>query len=396
VLFTYRLWDKQIEEMSDDEISYLHQIEIPTMRALLEMEERGVQIDADYIRHLDNGFGEGISSVVAGIRSVAKDEVNLNSPKQVSRLLLDQAGLKLKSTSAEELKNHAGIPLVKSILRFRELSKLKSTYTSVLAERSDGSSTYRLNARFNQTATNTGRLSSSDPNLQNIPTRTEEGNSIRKGFVAKEGHVLIDVDYSQIEPRLMAHLSGDKALSAIFIEGKDLYDSVSAAVGMPITPESRKISKVLWLAMAYNAGAYKISQTASITFAQAEVFLTRMELAFPQFFYWRSRVIAQAEIDGGVKTIFGRFIKLPVNLAHLGPNYMVQGSAAEIMKLALIETRSLPGVLTVHDEMVFEVEKENAELAAQDIINRMAQVVELSVVLIVKGGIGATWSEAKK
>jgi DNA polymerase-1 len=317
VLFTHRLWTKQLKELTDDQVNYLNDIELPTSRVLLEMEERGVQIDTNHIRNLDNGFAVGIERVVAGIRSVSSPEVNLNSPQQVKQLLLDKAGLRLDSTGAEVLKDHTDIPLVKDLLRYRELSKLRSTYTDVLLKRhytqksltqidplakalyglihdlKDATESYRLHARFNQTATDTGRLSSSDPNLQNIPTRTEEGDSIRKGFVARPGHVMVDADYSQIEPRLMAHLSGDKALRAVFLEGRDLYDSVAALVGC-----DRKTAKILWLAMAYNAGAYKISQTANIRRSEAEVFLTRMKLAFPEFFYWRSRVIAQAEIDG--------------------------------------------------------------------------------------------------
>jgi DNA polymerase I-like protein with 3'-5' exonuclease and polymerase domains len=634
VLFTYRLWAKQLKELTPDQVEYLERIELPTSRVLLEMEERGVEIDANHIRDLDTRFGKGISSLVASIRDLAKGEINLNSPKQVSKFLLEQAGLRLKSTAAEELKNHAGIPHVKSVLRYRELAKLKSTYTSVLLEKSLGRDKYRLTARFNQSVTDTGRLSSSEPNLQNIPTRTEEGNEIRKGFIAKAGHVLIDADYCvapdtlilttnlkwiratdcqvgenvigfdespsnqkyrassivakkylykdcvrvtttkgvvecskdhswlvilknssghtskrawrqsaqltlgqkicffkepwktlesreagylsgifdgegwvyqgvgfgqkagqvlehvermmlnhgykmslfenkknnvwrgringnkesirflgefrpirlmekaytlwqdqrtwhsygneyaevlkiedigvqtvvaiqtttktfiangllshncQIEPRIMAHFSDDKALKEVFLKNEDLYDSVASFVGC-----DRKTAKILWLAMAYNAGAFKIAQTANITRTQAEVFLTRMKLAFPQFFYWRARVIAQAEIDGGVSTMFGRFIKLDPGFAHLGPNYKVQGTAAEIMKLALMATRHIPGVLTCHDELLFETGDKHTDILIEAIKQFMEGVVELTVPLIAEVGVGANWSAAKK
>ena len=391
VLFTYRLWQKQLKELTDEQKDYLQHMELPTQRALLEMEERGVQIDTGHIRDIDHRFAADIERVVAGIRSLSPSEVNLNSPVQVKQLLLEQAGLRLDSTGAEVLKDHAGLPLVKSILRYRELSKLKSTYTNRIIEESQGRDTFRLKARFNQTATDTGRLSSSDPNLQNIPTRTEEGDSIRKGFVAAPGNVLVDADYSQIEPRLMAHLSKDKALCAVFIDGKDLYDAVAALVGC-----DRKTAKILWLAMAYNAGAYKISQTANIRRSDAEVFLTRMKLAFPEFFYWRSRVIAEAEVNTGVITMFGRFIRLDREFAHNAPNYMVQGSAAEVMKMALVATRPLPGVMTVHDELVFELPEAEASNTVPHIKQEMENVVELSVPLIVEVGIGANWSEAKK
>lgn len=392
VLVTHRLYRDQIAGMSTAQIAYLESIEMPTMRVLLEMEERGVQINADYIRSLDARFTDGISGVAASIRRVAAAEINLNSHQQIRQLLLDKARLRLPSTAAEELRKHQTIPLVKDILRYRELNKLRSTYTSVLAERSNGKATYRLHARFNQTATQTGRLSSSEPNLQNIPTRTDEGDQIREGFIASANKVFIDADYSQIEPRLMAHFSQDPALMRVFTEGRDLYDSVTQAVGLPVTPENRKLSKILWLAMSYNAGAFKIGITAGISTYKASEFLKKMQLYYSQFFYWKDKLIAQAEIDGGITTLFGRFIPLGADLAHLGPNYTVQGSAAEVMKLAIQATRHLNPVMTVHDEMVLELHDASIMPAIK---SSLESLVHLSVPLVVEMGHATNWSGAK-
>ncbi len=400
VLFTYRLMCEQYNVMSDEQTAYMDQIEMPTMRVLLEMEERGVQIDADYIRSLDAGFGAGIVRVATSIRNTAKTEINLNSYRQIAQLLLDKTGVRFKSTAAEELRKHEAIPLVKDILRYRELNKLRSTYTAVLAEASDGASTYRLHARFNQTSTQTGRLSSSEPNTQNIPTRTEEGDQIRRGFIAKPGHVLVDMDYSQIEPRLMAHLSKDPVFIKIFHDGKSIYDAVSEVLGLVEKykgdkGEAKRVAKIMWLALAYNAGSFKLSQAAGISKYEADKFINKMKQVFSQFFYWREKIIAQTEIDGGVTTLLGRFIPLTAEFAYLGPNYTIQGSAAEIMKLAIHNVRELTPVLTVHDELLFEVPQEQAAAIAIKSRAIMGSVVELAVPLVVEGGVAQNWAEAK-
>lgn len=401
VLFTYRLFQDQLSSLTDQQAFYLQTIELPAMRSLLEMEERGVEIDADYIRNLDVRFNEQAGSMAASIRSLSGSEINLNSPQQVKQLLMDKASLHVESTAREELADYDSVPLVKSLLQYREFTKLRSTYTQVIDELSKGESRFRLKTRFNQTVTQTGRLSSSDPNLQNIPTRTENGDLIRKGFVAKPGHVLVDVDYSQIEPRLMAHFSEDPKFIDVFTAGNSIYHAVIDILDLVKhcggnKDEAKRIAKIMWLALAYNAGAYKLSQAARISRSQAEVFITQMKLAFKKFFYWRSKVIAQTEIDGGITTLFGRFIPIPQDMAHLGPNYMVQGSAAEVMKLAIAATRVLPGVLTVHDELIFEVPEEQASMTAVVIKQLMENAVELSVPITSEVGIGKNWSEAKQ
>lgn len=386
-LSTHRTKLEQQENMSEQEIRYMNEIELPTLRVLLEMEERGVQIDSSYLRSLDVRLTSDIGSLVESIRHCVGAEINLNSHQQLKQSILAKAGIALQNTSAEELQKHDTVPLIKDILRYRQLNKLKGTYTGPLVERSEGKDTYRLHARFNQCVTHTGRLSSSDPNLQNIPTRTEEGDEIRGAFIAKEGHVLIDGDFSQIEPRIMAHFSEDENLKNIFINGEDLYDSVAEYVGC-----DRRTAKILWLAIAYNAGAFKIGKTANIGYNTAQEFINMLRETFPQLFYWKDKTIRQAEIDGYVETLFGRRIPLKPEWAHLAPNYKVQGSAAEVMKLAIISTREYNPVLTVHDELAWELL--NIDLIPK-LDKLMTQGIELSVPLKTDFGHGPNWRAAK-
>lgn len=392
VLFTYRIYNDQLTALTDEQKDYLERMELPTMRVLLEMEERGVQIDTNYIRNLDARFADQLSCVDTSLRVHTEDAFNPRSTVQVRKYIVGTLGLSIKTTSAEELAQFRDVPFVGQLLRHRELSKLRSTYTQVLLEASNNEPTYRLHARFNQTSTNTGRLSSSGPNLQNIPTRTEDGAAIREGFIAPPNKILVDADYSQIEPRFMAHFSQDPKLISIFLNDRDLYDSVTEAVGLCVCDEHRKLSKTLWLALAYNAGAWKIGQTAKIPTHQAQTFLDRMKKTFSQFFYWRSKLMAKAEIEGGVRTLFGRWDPLPAEYAHLSANYKIQGSAAEVMKLAIQETAKFYPVCTVHDEMIFELPDASDVPAIQSI---MESVVTLSVPLCVEIGAGMNWRGAK-
>ena len=204
--------------------------------------------------------------------------------------------------------------------------------------------------------------------------------------------MLLDFDYSQIEPRIMAHLSGDKRLSEIFHSGKDLYDGVTEALNLCVCKEHRRLAKILWLAIAYNAGAFKISKTAGITFNKAQKFLELMRASFPELFYWKDKTIKQAEVNGYVITMFGRKIPLPLEFAHLAPNYKVQGSAAEINKLAMIHTRQFSPVITVHDEILFDL-PDDSQL--NEIKSLMENVVELRVPIKVEAGTGNSWKESK-
>ena len=362
VLATFRLYHYLNAKLSPEQKKYLDTIEVPTMWALCDMERRGVLVNADYVSNLDTRFNLENMRHSERIKRICGSDVNLNSPKQVKERILGRCGIEADSTAAQVLKGFKHVPVIKTLLRYRELEKLTGTYTEPLRAKSNGQSSYRLYADFNQLVTNTGRLSSSNPNLQNIPARSQDGSLMREVFVAKPGHILIDADYSQIEPRVMAHMSKDKALTKIFTDGLDLYDTVSSYVGC-----TRDVSKVLWLALAYNAGAYRISQTAKITVAQAQTFLAKMRNLFPEFFYWKELTINRTEQSHVVRTLYGRQIPIGPVDSGKGPNYIIQGSAAEIMKQALMRTRLFGQVMTIHDEIVYEVPFEDWQGKARQI-----------------------------
>jgi DNA polymerase-1 len=391
VLSTHKHYVEQIANMTEEQVRYMTELELPTMRVLTEMMERGVLIDTSYLRSLDKRFGDEIVTVTNRVRGVAGAAFNPNSPKQVKESIVAKTGLRLQTTAAEELGKYEKIPFIADLLRYRTLSKLKGTYTEGLIERSKGEETYRLKARFNQTVTQTGRLSSSEPNLQNIPTRTKEGDEIRGAFIAHGSNELIDSDYSQIEPRLMAHFSGDEKLINIFKNDQDLYDGVALTLGLPLTKENRTLCKTLWLAISYNAGAFKISKKAGMSQGKAQQLIDTLRREFSTLFYWKDKVMQTASVKGHIRTLFGRVIPLDQEWFHLAPNYTIQGSAAEIMKLALIATRHLGPVSTVHDEIIFESTTDQS-VAIREI---MESVVELKVPLKVDVGVGRTWKEAK-
>lgn len=395
VLWTHKTLTKQLSEMTKEQVNYMEAIELPTQRVILEMEERGVRIDANYIRDLDARFGDEIGRLVDAIRARYKTEINLNSHQQIKQLVLEQTGLSLQDTTAETLEKLEHIPLIKDILRYRKLSKLRGTYTHKMIGRLDKNS--RLHARFNQTVTITGRLSSSDPNLQNIPTRTEEGDRIRRGFIAEPGFKFVCADYSQIEPRLMAHFSQDPIFIKIFQEDKSIYEAVIEILDLVKVcggnkAEAKRIAKIMWLALAYNAGAFKLSKSAGISITQAQGFIDKMRQSLSGFFFWKDKVIKQVEIDGGVTTLFGRFIPITAEYAHLGPNYMVQGSASEVNKLGLIASRHLNPLLNVHDEIDLETQSEDVPAELSQL---MSSVVSLTVPIKVTVGVGGSWADAK-
>lgn len=396
-LSTYRLWTYFEKTLSTDQKGYLKDLEIPTMWALMEMEERGVMVDADYLRTLDYKFNVEIQRLAEKIKLRAPSIENINSNQQVGSFLvskgfaLPQTATGKPSVSAKALESFEGCPFIKTLRRHSELDKLIGTYTKPLLGRSNDKANYRLHANFNQAITHTGRLSSSSPNLQNIPTRTDTGNLLRGAFVASPKHIFIDADYSQIEPRLFAHFSQDTELLRIFREGHDLYDYVASAIG-----SSRSVAKTVWLALSYNAGAFKIAQTAHITSAQAVMFIEKMKERFKIAFKWKEQIIRESDSHKYVETLFGRRIKLKES--SLGPNYKVQGSAAEVMKKAIIATQRFQPVLTVHDELLFELYDgagSDYQACVCEIRQRMENVIKLSIPLVVEIGIGKTWKGAK-
>jgi len=396
VLDTYKLYEYFTKVLSLEQRAYLEEIELPTMRALMLMEERGVSVNAEYLKTLDNKFTLEVKRLVERVRSISCTIENVNSDKQVGDFLVSK-GFALQKTatgknsvSNKSLEPYQGVPFIKTLTRYSELEKLLSTYTGPLLEASLGQSVYSLHASFNQAITHTGRLSSSNPNLQNIPTRTDTGALVRRAFIAPTGCILIDADYSQIEPRLFAHESQDPELLKIFREGHDLYDYVAAAIG-----SSRSVAKTVWLALSYNAGPFKISQTAKIPISQAYTFINKMKQKFSTAFKWKEATILKASSDKYVNTLYGR--RIPIQEEGLAPNYKIQGSAAEIMKKAIIATSEFNPVLTVHDELLFQVRQSDRfpYEVVDSIRGRMENAAKLSVPLLVEVGTGSNWQDAK-
>ncbi len=402
------------------------EIEAPLLPVLLGMEERGVRLDCDYLAAMSEELGAEIGELERGIYDVAGEEFNVASPQQLGVILFEKLGYpvikrtrKTKSyaTGAEILEELAGrgyqLPLL--LLRYRELTKLKSTYVDALPVlvAADG----RLHTRFNQAVAATGRLSSANPNLQNIPVRTELGQRIRRAFVAAPGHVLLAADYSQVELRILAHIAREPALIESFRRGEDIHRTTAAAVlGVDpalVNPEQRRAAKTINFGIMYGMSAYGLAQNLGISRAEAEAFIKAYLARYAGVERYREETLAKARSEGRVETLYGRVRHLPdvasknrmlrENAERMAINAPIQGTAADIMKLAMIRLdrrlrEERPGaklLLTVHDELVLEVPEGEVEAVAELAKAEMCGVCELDVPLAVDVGWGASWYEAK-
>ncbi len=397
--------------------------ELPLCRVLAEMELAGCRADKGALV----SFGEMLAARTAEqeekIYRLAGETFNINSPKQLGEILFGRLGLphgkKTKtgwSTNAEVLENlrHES-PIVEAVLEYRQYAKLKSTYADGLLKAMDPDG--RIRTSFQMTVTATGRLSSTEPNLQNIPTRTDLGSEIRRMFIPAEGSVLVDADYSQIELRLLAHISGDEAMQAAFLAGGDFHRETAAKVfRVPpeeVTPEMRRSAKAVNFGIVYGISAFSLSQDIGTSVAEAKAYMEAYFAAFPGVRRYMDDVVAQAKRDGYVETIFHRRRDLPelksskFNLRAFGErvalNMPIQGAAADVMKLSMIAVRNrlkAEGlqarlVLQVHDELIVECPEEEAETAARLLEEEMEQVVSLSVPLTAEAHWGKNWLEAK-
>jgi DNA polymerase-1 len=402
------------------------EIEAPLVPVLLRMEEAGILLDAGYLREMSVELGAEIAGLETEIYKHAGEPFNLNSPQQLGVVLFEKMGLpalkrtqktKSYSTGAETLEELArrGYPIAQLLLRYRELTKLKSTYIDALPEMvaADG----RIHTRFNQAVAATGRLSSTNPNLQNIPVRTELGQRIRRAFVAPPGHVLLVADYSQIELRLLAHIAEEKTLIDAFAAGQDIHRATAAVVlGVApelVTAEQRRAAKTINFGILYGMSAYGLSQELGISTKEADRFIATYMGQYPGVKRYMEETLESAEREGKVETLYGRVRWMPdiksknwnlrENARRMAINARIQGTAADILKLAMIAVdRRLrdeqPGahlLLTVHDELVLEVPEEQAEAVAQIVKAEMAGVADLKVPLEVESGWGASWYEAK-
>lgn len=402
-------------------------IEMPLVPVLAKMERAGMLVDPDRLHSLSEGLATQIAEVERSIRDLAGDEAfNIGSPMQLSHVLFDVMGLPTKglkktkrgyySTNAKVLSDLArDHEIVRLILDWREKSKIKSTYLDTLGplRRGDG----RVHTTYNQTITATGRLSSSDPNLQNIPTRSELGRTVKTAFSAGEGSVFLAVDYSQIELRLLAHLSGDEHLVRAFNEGEDFHAETAARVfGVPVsevTPDLRSRAKAVNFGIVYGQQAYGLSQSLHISMAEARDMIDRYYEAYPGVRTFLDNVVARAKQTGYAETMYGRRRHIPELKAknpqlrgfgeRTAMNHPMQGTAADIIKIAMarvsrrLEEEGFAAhmILQVHDELDFECPVDEVERLTAMVRDVMEHVVDLRVPLIAEASTGITWADAK-
>jgi DNA polymerase I len=425
-VFTLKLWKELESQLKARELDKIFwEREIPLMITLLEMEKNGICINPTALKQQNILIKERIAQLVDLIYQDAGCEFNISSPKQLGEILFDRMGLtggkKTKtgwSTDAsvlEKLKKEH--PIAKRIGEYRELEKLKNTYLGVLPELIDPTSG-RLHTTYTQTVAATGRLSSTNPNLQNIPVRTEQGKKIRSAFVSKnDDYVLLAVDYSQIELRVLAHLSGDENLIASYKEGIDIHTS-TAALLFGVTPdrvisEMRRQAKAVNFGVLYGMSAFRLANELEISRGQAKDFIDGYFNAYPSVTEFLDKTLEQARDSEEVTTLFGHKRPLAsINASNglvrqgaerIALNTPIQGTAAELIKFAMIEMHNtlkndckldLKMLLQVHDELIFEVRKDDLEAATKLVRDIMESVAELKVPLVADAGSGADWLTA--
>lgn len=423
---TLRLYNRLLPVIKKSELEKLfYEIEMPLVEVLAEMELAGVKIDIDYMKDLSEQVGGQINEMVRQIYEYAGYEFNINSTQQLQKVLFEDLGLKpgrktTKKTgystdmqTLEELAQEH--PLPKILLEYRMMTKLKSTYIDALPKLVAGK-TGRLHTSFNQTVTATGRLSSSDPNLQNIPVRTEEGAKIRKGFVPRDDeHVLLGADYSQVELRILAHLSKDEKMLEAFQQGEDIHSRTASEVyGVPldeVTPEMRRMAKTANFAVIYGVSAYGLSMQSDMSVAESKQFIDTYYARYPGIREFMDNAIEGARKDGYVTTLFGRRRHIPeINSKNrqvrqfaerTAMNTPIQGTAADMIKVAMIEIhrkiKKLRSkmILQVHDELIFDAHKDELEQMKDIVQSTMETSVDLDVPVKVDMGIGSNWLECK-
>ncbi|WP_088622621.1 DNA polymerase I [Oceanicola sp. 22II-s10i] len=423
---TLRLWQVLKPQLHRRKVTTVYEtLERPLVPVLARMEMSGIKVDRDTLSRMSNAFAQKMAGLEDEIQELAGEKFNVGSPAQVGEILFDRMGLpggsKGKtgkySTPADVLEDLATEhDLPARVLDWRQLQKLKSTYTDALQTHINPD-TGRVHTSYSIAGANTGRLASTDPNLQNIPVRTEEGRRIREAFVAEPGKVLVSLDYSQIELRILAHIAGIEALKEAFHEGQDIHAATASEMfNVPLdemTPDVRRQAKAINFGVIYGISAFGLARNLRIPRDQAKGFIDRYFERFPGIKEYMDETVAFAKEHGFVQTLFGRRINTP-EINAKGPragfawraaiNAPIQGTAADVIRRAMIRMdeaiEGLPAkmLLQVHDELVFEVEKgaEDALIkAARDVMENAADpAVKLSVPLVVDAGTGANWAEA--
>ncbi|WP_071672503.1 DNA polymerase I [Nioella nitratireducens] len=424
---TLRLWQCFKPQLHREKVTTVYEtLERPLVPVLARMERHGVKVDRETLSRMSNAFAQKMAGLEAEIHELAGHSFNVGSPKQLGEILFDEMGLEggkrgktgAYATGADVLEDLAaeGHDLPARVLDWRQLSKLKSTYTDALQEHINPE-TGRVHTSYMQAGASTGRLASTDPNLQNIPVRTEEGRRIREAFVAEKGNVLVSLDYSQIELRILAHIAGIDQLKQAFMEGQDIHAATASEMfNVPLdemTPEVRRQAKAINFGVIYGISGFGLARNLRIPRKEAQGFIDRYFERFPGIRTYMDETKAFAKDHGFVQTLFGRKIHTP-EINAKGPrasfayraaiNAPIQGTAADVIRRAMIRMDSaiadLPAkmLLQVHDELIFEVE----DAAAETLIERARAVMEgaaepavkLAVPLVVDAGQGANWAEA--
>ena len=403
--------------------SLLLDLELPLVPVLAKMERVGFRVDLAGLSALGQELGERAAEIERKIYDLAGHPFSILSPKQLGEVLFVELGLKGGkktksgySTAADVLEGlRSEHPIVPLVLTYRQLTKLRSTYAVALAEAADEGG--RIHTDFRQALTATGRLSSSEPNLQNIPVRTELGRLFRALFVAGEGRVLVDADYSQIELRLLAHISGDEAMLSAFSSGVDIHTMTAASVfRLPyemVSPELRSAAKAVNFGIMYGIGPHSLSLDLGIPHAEAKRYIEDYLASYPKIAAYLDSVTQKAAQDGYTTTLFGRRRRIPELLStnkmtqsfgrRIAMNSPIQGSSADIMKRAMIavdrrlkdEAPTARLVMQVHDELIVEADERDAELVSRILVEEMQGAASLSLPLLVEAGVGKTWDAAK-
>ena len=421
---TRALAARQRDELEREGLTRLfREVELPLVEVLIEMERAGVKLDTARLADISAKVQERIAALEREVWDLAGEEFTIGSPQQLAEVLFVKLGLSKKrrgktgfSTDARVLQAIRGEhPIVEKVETWRELSKLESTYMDALPELVDEQS--RLHTTFNQTATTTGRLSSTDPNLQNIPIRTELGREIRSCFVAEEGCRLISADYSQVELRVLAHVCGEQVLKDIFARGEDVHAATAGEMfGIPpekVDPGTRSKAKMINFGIVYGLSAFGLADRLDIPQEEAAEFIERYLARFPKVKEYIETTIAEATADGYVTTLFGRRRRIPELRSgkwqtrslgeRLAVNTPIQGSAADIIKVAMVrchdalrdaglDTRL---VLQIHDELLFEGPESEVEAASEIVVREMVAAYDLDPPLAVDVGSGENWLAAK-
>jgi DNA polymerase-1 len=422
---TLRLWGPLARRLDEEGLTDIYNtMELPLVEVLADMERAGVKVNPEFLAEMSRDMEEQITALTAQIHEMAGTPFNINSPIQMRDVLFDRLGMRAGKKTAktraastaeevlEELAQHHELP--RKILEYRAVQKLKSTYVDALPLLVNPE-TGRIHASFNQTVAATGRISVADPNLQNIPIRTPEGRRIREAFVAERGHLLLSADYSQIELRILAHLSKDATLIDTFRRGEDVHDRTSrevfGALSAVAPEEQRRISKMVNYALLYGKSAFTLAKDIGVSKKEAETFIEAYFARYPSVRQFIDDTVARARETGVVRTLLGRLRRLPdlnarnfqvrMEAERQAMNTPVQGSAADLIKKAMIDLhRELRRegmksqlILQIHDELLLEVPEAEAEQARAMVKAIMEGALVLDVPLVVDARLGASWAD---